>query len=318
MKTVYLDQNKWIDLSRAHHGDPLGAPFQAVLSAASLAVSDGTASFPLSAGHYFETWKQRKGDPRRALAEVMSNLSQHRTIGDQRSITIAEIDEALRQEFGAPEVPRTVEPFGYGAAHAFGRPELADYRQLAATDPRFAGLDEAIADVFERETLSGPTEDLPVAGIAQPNLEAAIDYATSQNELAAGFAAHNTSRGEQERTIAALELSSLLHLIMPALVRAGITEDAFFALGPEGLTRLILLMPWRGAGLTLSQRRHRDTDQAWTPNDLNDIAYLTLGLTYCDILVTERQWVHRIRAAHLDERCDTVVIADVGELPEHL
>jgi len=89
VRKVYLDQNKWIDLSRAHHGDPLGAPFEDALAAVSQAVSDGTASFPLSAGHYFETWKQRKRDPRRALAEVMSNLSQHRTIGDQRSITIS-------------------------------------------------------------------------------------------------------------------------------------------------------------------------------------------------------------------------------------
>ena len=53
-------------------------------------------------------------------------------------------------------------------------------------------------------------------------------------------------------------------------------------------------------------------------NDLNDIAYLTLGLAYCDVLVTERQWVHRIRQAKLDELYGTIVIYDLRELPDHL
>jgi hypothetical protein len=318
MKTVYLDQNKWLDLSRAHHREVGGQPYENALNAAMKAVTDGAASFPLSAAHYFETWKHRKGTRRRALGEVMANVSRYRTIGDQRAITAAEIDAALRQRFGAPETPRTAEVFGYGVAHAFGDPALSNYRKIAASDPRFAGYDEVIADVIEREMISGPPADLPVAGIDQPNLQPAASYAEGENELSAAFVAHGTDREEQERTIAWQELNSLLPLILPALPRANVNEQQFLALGADGLTEFVLSMPWRGAVLSVRQRRHREAHQPWKDNDLEDISYLSLGLAYCDILVAEKQWVSRMRAAKLDDRYNTIVIADLRELPDHL
>ena len=63
------------------------------------------------------------------------------------------------------------------------------------------------------------------------------------------------------------------------------------------MTEFMRSMPWRGAAMQLRQRRFHELHQQWTPNDLNDIAYLTLALAYCDVLVTERQWVSRIREA---------------------
>lgn len=318
MTTVYLDQNKWIDLSRAHHGEKGGGRYEEVLAKIAAGVNDGRASFPVSAGHYFETWEHHKGPRRRGLGALMSDISRFRTIGDQRTITIAEIDAALVRQFGVPQQPRTAEVFGYGAAHAFGVAELADYRSIAANDSRYTGLDPTIADLFERETLSGPPADLPVAGIAQPDLNAARSYAEGENELASAFQAHNTPRDEQERTIAAQELSSLLELIVPALARAEIPVDDFLGLGAETLTELMLSMPWRGSVLTLRQRRHREAHQRWHANDLDDVSYLTLGLAYCDILVAEKQWASRMRAAGLDQRCTTLVLTDLRELAEHL
>jgi hypothetical protein len=311
---IYLDQNKWLDLSRAHHGDTLGAPFKDALKAATTAVEAGSARFPLSAGHYFETWKHRESEKRRALGAVMAAVSRCETIGDQRTITVAEIDTALSSAFGLPAEPRPATVFGFGAAHAFGEPQLADYRRIAATDPRYAGMDEALADLFERETLSGPPANLPADDIAQPDLSAAQAYASGENELAAAFAEHKTPREEQERTIAFQELTDLLPLIVPALARAGIPVEEFLALGADAITELMLSMPWRGSVFALRQRRHREAHQAWKPNDLQDVSYLSLGLAYCDILVAEKQWVSRIKAAKLDERCGTVVLADLREL----
>ena len=314
MKSVYLDQNKWIDLSHAYHGESSGQLYEPALKAVTKAVTDGTAIFPLSAGHYFETWKHYKQGRRRALGEVMAEFSRCRTIGDQRTITKAEIEKALQQQFGRPERPETIEVFGYGVAYAFGQPALADYKEIAENNPRFAGLD----NVIEREMISGPPADLPVAGIAQPNLQAAAAYADGENELAAAFIKEGTSREQQERTIAWQELSSLLPLIVPALRRAHVSEAEFFALGADGLTDFMFSMPWRGAVLSVRQRRHREPQQPWKQNDLADISYLSLGLTYCDILVAEKQWVSRMRAAKLNERYGTVVIADLRELPDHL
>ena len=311
-KTVYLDQNKWVDLSRARHGEDGGAPFAAALKAATEAAEAGTAMFPLSAGHYFETWKRCKGDPRRKVGGVISDLSRHRTIAGQQPLTEMEIDAALLERFGTPDPPRKVEVFGYGAAHTFNEPALADYESW----PLFAELGDA--DTIERELICGPVENLPIAGVAQPDLTAAQSYARSENEQAARFLAAKANADAIDLTIAALEVESLMPLIEPALKQAGVSLAQFYDLGPEGLTAFLLSMPWRGAATQLRQRRFHELHQEWTPNDLNDIAYLTLGLGYCDVLVTERQWVARMRQAKLDEQYGTVVIADLRELPDHL
>lgn len=42
--TVYLDQNKWIDLARAETGQPKGEPFVETLAAFKQAVDEGRVS----------------------------------------------------------------------------------------------------------------------------------------------------------------------------------------------------------------------------------------------------------------------------------
>jgi hypothetical protein len=245
----------------------------------------------------------------------MSDLSLHRTFAGQQPLTEMEVDGALLKRFGTPDPPRTVEIFGYGAAHTFNKPELADY----ASWPLAAGLNgQNLAATMERELISGPIENLPVAEIERVNLAPAERYARSENEQAERFRAANSDGDEIDRTIAAAEVISLLPLIKPALMAAGVSLAQFYELGEDGMNEFMFSMPWRGATMQLRQRRFHDLHQEWTPNDLNDIAYLTLGLAYCDVLVTERQWVHRIRQAKLDELYGTIVIYDLRELPDHL
>jgi hypothetical protein len=208
-----------------------------------------------------------------------------------------------------------VEVFGYGAAHTFNEPALGDYSNW----PGAAGLDgQILAEAMEHELISGPVEDLPIADIARPDLTAAQNYATSENEQTARFVAASSDGDEIDRTIAAAEVLSLRAMIEPALKRAGVSVEQFLDLDEDGLTAFMLSMPWRGAAMQLRQRRFHELHQEWKPNDLNDIAYLTLGLAYCDVLVTERQWVHRMCQTKLDEQYGTVVIADLRELPDHL
>ena len=310
--TVYLDQNKWVDLSRARHGEDGGAQFVAALNAAIEAVEAGTAMFPLSVAHYLETWKRYKGEPRRRVGSVISDLSRHCTIAGQQPLTEMEIDAALLKRFGTPDPPRTIEIFGYGAAHTFNQPALADY----ASWPMFTGLGDT--DAMEHELICGPVENLPIAGIALPDLTAAQNYAKSENEQAARFLAANANADVIDLTIAALEVHGLMPLIKPALKQAGVSLAEFYELEADGMTAFMLSMPWRGAAMQLRQRRFHELHQKWTPNDLNDIAYLPLGLAYCDVLVTENQWVHRMRQTKLDRQYGTVVIADLRELPDHL
>jgi hypothetical protein len=59
MLRVYLDEDKWIDLARAVSGHGEGERCKKAARMVAAAVSLGEASFPLSAGHMFETWKQK-------------------------------------------------------------------------------------------------------------------------------------------------------------------------------------------------------------------------------------------------------------------
>jgi len=309
---IYLDQNKWIDLSRARHSEQGGGAFKPALAAAERAVADGRATFPLSVAHYLETWKRYKGEPRRRVGSVMSDLSRHRTVAGQQPSPRWRLTARAAQALRDPDPPRVVEIFGYGAAHAFNEPVLAEY----ASWPLAAELnDQALAAVIEREMISGPVEDLPVAEIAQVNLAPAQNYARSENEQAEIFRAASSDRDEIDRVIAAAEVMSLLPVITPALKAAGVSLAQFYELGEDGMNEFMFSMPWRGAAMRLRQRRFHELHQQWTPNDLNDIAYLTLGLAYCDILVTERQWVHRICHTKLDELYGTIVTPRPARTP---
>jgi hypothetical protein len=66
---------KWIDLSRVASDSPLGERFRDVSAVIAKAVDHGYASFPLSLGHYFETWKKRAVVPRHKLAITMATVS---------------------------------------------------------------------------------------------------------------------------------------------------------------------------------------------------------------------------------------------------
>jgi hypothetical protein len=68
MITVHLDQAKWVDLARARVGKVDGARFSGALDVARQALSMGSVEFPLSNGHYIETWRVGDPDRRRRLA----------------------------------------------------------------------------------------------------------------------------------------------------------------------------------------------------------------------------------------------------------
>lgn len=104
MKHIYLDQNQWSYLSLA-------------AEAVTRSAADGTASFPLSTAHVFETWKQHRADKRQPLAQTMMEISRNDAIASPQQLLPPELDQALHRRFGRPDPPAQVEPFGRGLQH---------------------------------------------------------------------------------------------------------------------------------------------------------------------------------------------------------
>ena len=99
-KCVYLDQNKWIDLARAHYGRDDGRRFQPTLERVRTAVESGRLLLPMSGVHIMETVAPEDPGRRKRLAEFMVQLSGNRSICTHMVISKFEIRQAVMRNLG--------------------------------------------------------------------------------------------------------------------------------------------------------------------------------------------------------------------------
>ncbi len=97
--TIYLDQNKWIDLSHAHYGKQGGEKFIETLDLVRNAVDKGIARFPISSEHVIEAIERGNADSRKRLAHFMAEISRGLTIASKENITPLELEIALARVF---------------------------------------------------------------------------------------------------------------------------------------------------------------------------------------------------------------------------
>jgi hypothetical protein len=320
MLRIYLDEAKWIDLSRAVHGVESGKPYQEAALVMGEAVQRGYASFPLSMAHYIETWRKRQAGPRRRLAHTMAAFSLNHAIAPHLRLLPGELDRALQRRFGRPISLSPLQPFGWGLQHCSGglAPQLSQSTRarILAAFPTLS--DRALTEVIDRELLAGPPEDLPVAGIALPPVQPARDFATAHNETVKLFIEHNADTDTRRRAVAARELIDLYGPLSAAMARAGIGWEQFLANGPEGVSNFMLDLPSRAPGFELMRLQHDNQQTAWKPNDMTDIGYLSVAVGYCDIVVTENKWTDLLNRKGFAKRFRTTVINDLAELRDLL
>ena len=101
MLRIYLDQNKWIEIARVLTAGTASE----VVTMIYAAVERGSASFPLSGGHVFETWKAASAARRHALAPAMATISMNHTIAAPSKLLPGELDHAFKRRFGRPLSP---------------------------------------------------------------------------------------------------------------------------------------------------------------------------------------------------------------------
>lgn len=319
--TVYLDQAKWIDLARAMHGRADGERFRDALGVARQSVAMGMVEFPLSNGHYIETW--RVGDPaRRArLARTMIDLSRGRTLAKPPDLCDVELDAFIARTAGIRPPRPPVPPLGWGFAHASG------------LLPRFPQSRLSLSVELRHLSERPPGFDAHGRG----HREFGDLYRDGERTLAAGRAGRPVLGREcDEALIASSAVMEIHENIAWALQRFGLEPEVLGAVGrtrpglPAGEVQevvnellpraraFIAELPTRDAALRLRLRRHGDPNAHWESNDMVDIAYLACAAVHCDVVVTEKQWAHELGASGLLELHTTRVLHDVAELPEVL
>jgi hypothetical protein len=320
MLTIYLDQAQWIELSRARHGRADGARFAGALDVAQQAVSMGLAQFPLSMGHYIETWRASNSDRRRRLAQTMIELSQSRTMARPPDLCDNELDAFISGLSGMSPARPPWPPLGWGYPHASG----------AIHDVQGSG----VALELELERLAERPDGFLAHGGGHRDF--ADLYREGEEGLVAGPGTQDQAFPSREAIIAVSAVTEIHENIGWALERAGLPSDALGPIGlagpdlPEEQVRNVLdellplarefiaKLPTRDAVLRLRLLRHQNPATNWERNDMIDIAYLACAVVHCDLVVTEKQWVHELNRSSLLEEHDTRAMHNVAELPEVL
>jgi hypothetical protein len=319
MITVYLDQAKWIDLGLARVGKAAGARFSGALDVARQALSMGLVEFPLSNGHYIETWRASDPDRRRRLAQTMIELSRGRTLANPPVLCDNELDSLIAEVAERPPARPPWPPLGWGFPHASG----------AMHDMPRSAVDLKLETEFLATRPTGYLDH------GRGHLDFAEAYKEGEAGLLSGGLA-DKSRSVQEDVVAVSAVVEIRENIIWALERAGLPPDALGSLGlaaenlgaeegaklvPELMSAsraFIAMLPTRDAALRLRLLRHQNPATKWEANDMVDIAYIACAVVHCDVVVTEKQWVHELKRSGLLKQHGTQAIHDVAELPSIL
>lgn len=337
---IYLDQNKWIDLLRCDKGRESSAEIKQVLELLRIKVSAKKVLLPLSPAHYLETWNRRNWQSRHELAGLMRELSGFATLAAVQRVLCWEVENFLLSNFRSascncpiPDVPKLV--LGRGVDHAFssvtGRMRLVDRvatkdavegRKIQPPEPLIA----LIARV--RETANESYEWWSLACF-----EDSLDYE--------GFETRSEYRLGSERVLReesfALRLKHdpyLLRRLSDYLIaeeigfatdninqigfwhdsKIGQLKDAWMKEGPTFGRALIDSLPSRSCIVNIRKAKHDNPQWKWQQHDQTDMAQLAVSVPYCDVVVTERQWCHVIRATKLDRRFNTQALDRLVDL----
>jgi len=324
---IYLDQNKWIDLARAATDHPRGKRFTDALAVCRAGVASGAVSFPLDIYRYWETGKRGNDRSRNDVSDVMRELSRYHTMAVPFGVLDQELDLALQRRFGRPEHPRRQQIFGVGMRHiSEGRMNWPELNLSALPDAGTsvpaglrAQLEGALAESIEKELLRAGPDTFGAVGFSHADSDHGQRFIGSENLLAATIAQHGLTGDAIDQAVRATDFGDIRPALSDALARIGMTYDQFMENITGGeLISFIDDVPTRYVSNVMRSAKHRQTQQRWESNDFIDIFALPVAAVYCDIVVTEKQWTHRMRQGKVDQRYNTVLLNDVADLTDVL
>ena len=273
---IYLDQNKWIELSKMVHGKDDSQRAKRIVRAMESVCTAGHVTLPLSAIHYMETSRISNEGRKVRLGSTMWRFSRGQTIAGYPAVVRHELDVALSKHF-AHIVPGELQVIGFGHAHAFG--------EAAGNVPSI------FAEEFERSMLMG-NELLripPLASYASHHRESFRNHLASLHIRAA-----EVSPDLRENFLYAISTVDILEPLNQAMVKYELPANTLEILGETGLKKLINDMPTRRVDLHLHRQVLRNPTYAPKPTDLEDWAALAMAACYCDVVVCEKHMANML------------------------
>lgn len=290
MKVIYLDQNHWIELSRAAHGRASRPNTPVVLDALRKAQAAGRACVPISLAHYIETYKQQKRDSRSRLASVMLALAAGRTVAPPHVVVRHEIEMALEHFYPGRISPGEFHFVGSGLTHAADK----DFSFPLKWPAEANGIPASQRAVFERRFLmmaeySLLTGILPTGQAVGPATDLTAERRFKADLEEWRGAAKRYSPEELEDRIYRITLKAITGVVNETLARHKISPDTFAHWRKSDWRAFLDDMPSQRADMHLRREWAKNASLKPKDSDLNDWAYVSVAVCYSDIVVTEKQ-----------------------------
>lgn len=334
VNVVYLDLNHWIYLAQASVGHSKGSSFARALEACRVARSAGTALFVLSGTHYIEMLKIENPAQRRAIADVMEELTDFAALASR--VVVMELElTAMLDRFASEPSPLPMIPLiGRGVRHAFGRQtglkimgpsgdETDRVRERVGAMAFDDRVDQANL-LLERFVLRGPTdnevENLREAGWNPEAVKQVAERrAAEERDQTLRLDGEGPWRHSRLRDVVSVrELFIEFQEILPrALEERGLVLSDVIS-DRQSARAFIRAMPSTDVSIELKTAWHRNRDKPWTANDIYDIDAMSLAVPYCDVVVTEKACHHALEAACLGKRMHTALLRNLEDLPSTL
>lgn len=319
IRIIYLDQNKWSDLANAHMGRNKGRRYVDVLNFLREGVQAGRLLIPLSSAHIVETIRCSEIPKRRAIGELMVELSQGYMLAPMYRTIINEVVAVCNKLMSNDDdlymtVPHVI---GCTLQHAF----VDDCNSSRIFETPISASYQL---QWNRRTLqkilvwkAGRDDRAREAILSTLDLKKQFVNNAESFRRWEGFV---DKAGDSLRMNFrdAANLRALLPVLDQCLQTPGADLEAFVSMGPRWMSGFLRLCPSLDVMLALQNSSDRNLQKQLEPNDVIDLSFLCVAIPYCDIVVTEKVWTSRVTEAKLDGRYGDKVIHDLNRLPEHI
>jgi hypothetical protein len=313
MLTVYLDQKDWIALAKAVYRKDATKNHQAIARRLHQFADAKLVRFPLSETHFMETGKIGKQSQRQNLVSVLSTFSQGWCLASRQARMAYEIEAAVAHAFGIRSPRPRFDAFAKDFLSAFGEyPFLSQLLGVPVNTLKLISANNGSCTLITDYLSNMPDH------IRRPALERLTDAVQELTLRIHGR--QNSTRHESAEmrsriysVLLFLEIEPKLGLALQAVDR---TFDDFRRLPAERKRAIIDCVPALDVERCLALRSEREAPSE--NNDLFDIAALSAAIPYCDIVVTEKSWVHLASVSGVAAKYDTFMASSLEELDTEL
>ena len=270
---IYLDFNKWIELSKFEHGKDSSKRARQILKEFRAAKASGCI-FPLSSVHHIEFSRISNLGRRERLGSVMWEYSQGNALAPYGRIVEREIEVAFKKYF--PKiVPRKLELIGRGVDFSFG---------VEIDSPLYHNL----SDLFNKTMLTG-SEELNIDPISSDNLfKQRKSFLSHLEEI--HTKKHELEKSKLDDWLHALSMADILDPINRVLDYHGIDFSFLSSLDIAEHRSLLHSMPTRRLDIHLHRQVLKNPNYKAKMSDLEDWGGVGVASCYGDVVICEKHF----------------------------